>query len=707
MGKLQVVLLLLVLGIHIYAEKPPEQRIAQLEKKLETVSGKEKIDVLNHLASLLYTGNPAKCIEYCSGAIDLAAELDYPGGKARALVYKSYALSVQGERKKVLDYGKEALQIFESLGDKKGTADAANAVGYFYLRLNYYNMALDYFLKILKLSEELDNKSGILEAYWNLGILYLNLKDYQKALTFFQDALKILEQTGDNERRGRFFHNTGIVYRELKDFDNALEYFQNALKIFETVGDRFWISAALGNIGVAFKHLNNYPKALDYSFRALRISEDLGNASGTCINLLDIGEIYARMNGYNQAISYYNRAEKIAVKINSNDIWLNTYKKYSELYEAAGDHIKALEYYKLFMKKKDEILDLGKRKQVAEMQEKYETEKKTRQIVILEKESEIQKVTRNALVAIVVLAAIILFLLFKKYLYLFAFWKKQKYIGGYRLMEIIGSGGMGTVYHAHNIRDKSETAAVKILNDEFFKDENSRKRFKQEGTIIESLDHPNIVKIYERGEQKDKLYIAMEYLRGKTLAQKIEEQGRIDPDQCLHIMIRIADALAFIHGKTIIHRDLKPENIMLTRRDGGPDMVKLLDFGLARTRFQSRLTRTGVLLGTIAYMSPEQVTGRPSSAASDVYALGVVFYRMLTGRRAFEGDSITDIADKILKSIPEEPKKLLPEIPDVLNRLIVKMLSKEPEQRPPAELVLKTLSDVGEVWDQDCAVHRA
>jgi len=150
MGK-WIILLLLVLGIHGYAEKKPEQKIVELEKKLETVSGKEKIEVLNSLASLLYTGNPAKCIEYCSGAIDLAGELDSPGGKARALVYKSYALSVQGERKKTLDYGKEALQIFERLGDKKGTADATNAVGYFYLRLNYYNMALDYFLKALKL----------------------------------------------------------------------------------------------------------------------------------------------------------------------------------------------------------------------------------------------------------------------------------------------------------------------------------------------------------------------------------------------------------------------------------------------------------------------------------------------------------------------------------------------------------------------------
>jgi serine/threonine-protein kinase len=134
---------------------------------------------------------------------------------------------------------------------------------------------------------------------------------------------------------------------------------------------------------------------------------------------------------------------------------------------------------------------------------------------------------------------------------------------------------------------------------------------------------------------------------------------------------------------------------MLIRRGGNPDMVKLLDFGLARTRFQTRLTRTGVLVGTIAYMSPEQVTGQPSSAASDIYALGIVFYEMLTGRHAFEGETITDIADKILKSSPDEPKQLLPEIPDILNRLIVKMLSKDPLQRPSAEQVLKTLLGSG------------
>jgi tetratricopeptide (TPR) repeat protein len=692
-----IVLLAVLTAVHIHAEKTLTEKIAELEKKLPAVSGKgkEEVDVLNRLSALLYFREPGKCIEYCSRAVELSEQLDYPRGKARALVSKSYALSVQGERKKVLELGKEALRIFQRLGDRQGIGEASNAVGYFYYRLDYYNIALDYFQKALNIYEELDRKRNIIDVYWNLGNLNMHLDAYQKALGYYQKAVKILEEIGIESQQARFFLNIAKVYRRREDYGKALDYFRKALKIFEAGKRGYWIRATLANIGETYSRLNKPRKALDYFLNALKMAEDTGSPEITCFHLLDIGASYLQINDHARAQSYLDRAAEIAVKINDDELWLKIYRIYSELYTAAEDYKKALHYHKLCMEKKDALFNLGKNKQVAEMQEKYETEKKTRQIEILENENKIQKVTRNALIVIVILAAIIIVLLFKKYLYLFAFWKKQKYIGRYRLTEIIGSGGMGTVYHAHNLRDKSETAAVKVLNDEFFKDESSRKRFKQEGTIIESLDHPNIVKIYERGEYKDKLYIAMEYLQGKTLAQKIEEQDKIPLDQCLHIMIQAAGALAFIHEKTIIHRDLKPENIMLIEQDGGPDMVKLLDFGLARTRFQTRLTRTGVLVGTVSYMSPEQVTGQPSSAASDIYALGIVFYEMLTGRHAFQGDTITDIADKILKSAPEEPKQLLPDIPHVLNRLVMKMLSKEPEQRPSAERVLKTLIEFG------------
>jgi serine/threonine-protein kinase len=233
-----------------------------------------------------------------------------------------------------------------------------------------------------------------------------------------------------------------------------------------------------------------------------------------------------------------------------------------------------------------------------------------------------------------------------------------------------------------------------VLREELFKDEISRKRFKYEGTIIDSLDHPNIVSIYERGEYKGKLYIAMELLQGKNLAYTIEEDGQIALDRCLPIMIQLSDALVFIHSKNIVHRDLKPANIMLTGKDGIGDVVKLLDFGLARTRFQTRLTRTGMLVGTINYMSPEQVSGLPPTPACDVYALGIIFYEMVTGRHAFPGDTITEIADKILVSAPDQPAQYRPGIPDELNGLIMQMLSKESTRRPSAAVVLNRLKTV-------------
>ncbi|UCH95127.1 MAG: protein kinase [Candidatus Aminicenantes bacterium] len=270
----------------------------------------------------------------------------------------------------------------------------------------------------------------------------------------------------------------------------------------------------------------------------------------------------------------------------------------------------------------------------------------------------------------------------RKYLTLTAFWKKQKYVGKFKLMDIIGSGGMGAVYKATNLMDKSETVAIKLLKEEMFTDESSRKRFKQEAAIIDQLEHPNIVKVIERGESRQNLFIAMEYLQGKTLTQKIELEEKLDIKEALHIMIQVADALAKIHSKNIIHRDLKPDNIMLIVKNGDSNFVKLLDFGLAKTQYQTRLTQTGIVIGTINYLSPEQISGKGSSAASDIYALGIIFYEMLTGEKPFFGETTIDIMKQIMDKVPIEPIRFREDIPGELNRLIMKMLDKEKKSRP-------------------------
>ena len=271
---------------------------------------------------------------------------------------------------------------------------------------------------------------------------------------------------------------------------------------------------------------------------------------------------------------------------------------------------------------------------------------------------------------------------FSKYIALATFWKKQKYVGNFKLLDMIGAGGMGTIYKAQNMGDKSRVVALKVLKEEMFQDENNRKRFKHEAAIIDQLDHPHIVKVIERGESRQNLFIAMEYLEGKTLSQKIQEENKIEIKIALHIMIQIADALAKIHSKNIIHRDLKPDNVMLIEKKGDQNFVKLLDFGLAKTQFQTRLTQTGVVIGTINYLSPEQISGKGSSSASDIYSLGILFYETLKGEKPFLGETTIDIMKQIMDKVPLPPHRFRDDIPLDLSHLIMRMLEKDKKSRP-------------------------
>jgi tRNA A-37 threonylcarbamoyl transferase component Bud32 len=408
---------------------------------------------------------------------------------------------------------------------------------------------------------------------------------------------------------------------------------------------------------------------------------------------------------YDKARIYLEKGLLLAKETNMKEAIRDAYRILSELHAAKGNYKQAFRHHKLFFEMYKKLFNENRSNQIAEMQTRYETLKKEKEIeiltkntVILEKDNKISKLTRNVFIMGFVLVTIVLALLLKKYLYLFSFWKKQKYAGRFRLVEEIGSGGMGTVYKAHTIRNKSETAAVKVLKQDLFKDESYRKRFKQEATIIDKLEHPNIVKIIERGESEDKLYIAMELLQGKTLSVKIDEEGKMELNTCFHIMEQIADALVLIHGKDIVHRDLKPSNIMLIERDGDPNYVKLLDFGLAKMKFQTSLTSSGILVGTLNFVAPEQLTDSQYSPAGDVYSLGVTFYEMVTGKIVFPGDTATDIMKQVLDKSPVEPNRFRPDIPPLLNDLIMKMMSKKKDLRPPVQDVLETVKRIKADW---------
>ncbi len=266
--------------------------------------------------------------------------------------------------------------------------------------------------------------------------------------------------------------------------------------------------------------------------------------------------------------------------------------------------------------------------------------------------------------------------------------------GRYVIEEGIGEGGMASVYRArHKLTDKQ--LAVKIMNPMLASDAIVRERFRREARSAQKLAHPNIIEIFDQGDTEDgTAYIAMELLQGESLAQVIS-RGLFDIDRAVHVMVQIARGLARAHDLDVIHRDIKPENIFLCRRDDGSDLVKLLDFGIAKSRQDSRLTGQGELFGTPQYMAPERIIGRDPAAPSDIYALGVVFFEMLTGELPFNAPDVATFFVKHMEEPPPFVRSLNPRVNVMLEDLVQRMLAKNPDERPvDAHRVHQILLDV-------------
>lgn len=246
----------------------------------------------------------------------------------------------------------------------------------------------------------------------------------------------------------------------------------------------------------------------------------------------------------------------------------------------------------------------------------------------------------------------------------------------FTILEDLGHGGMGGVYIGFDARTK-QLVAIKTLFSEFSRDEAYVRRFQREAEVYRKLSHPNIVAFVDAGFENDVYFIAMEHIKGKALDSILKEVGKLSFDYCVKIMGHLADAIAHAHEKGVIHRDLKPQNIMIAE-DGA---VKLLDFGIAQTDDGLVKTVTGSILGTFFYSSPEQNQGKKIDERSDLYSLGLVFYEMLTGQRALKGNTLLEVTAFQMRSQIPTPSVCVPEIPTTLDKIVMKLLEKNPNNR--------------------------
>ena len=272
--------------------------------------------------------------------------------------------------------------------------------------------------------------------------------------------------------------------------------------------------------------------------------------------------------------------------------------------------------------------------------------------------------------------------------------------GRYRVLRKLGEGGMGTVYLAEQV-SIGRKVAVKLLRGNYACDEEFIARFQREARLAASLNHRNIITVYDFDQADDgSLFIAMEYVNGEQLSEVIQREGPLPIGRATRLGLQIAEGLEAAHRAGVIHRDIKPDNIMVVR-DSGFERIIVMDFGVARLREAgtgTQLTRAGTIMGTPAYMAPEQAEGSGVSDKTDLYALGIVLYEMLSGSVPFKGSTPSAVLAKQLRERPVELRKLRAEVPAAIERVVMRALEKKPEKRQGSmHEVVQELQKAGKV----------
>lgn len=702
--------------------------ISSLEKKLTAAKGEERLALLIDLGIQYSQTDAEKSMARGEEALALAQKLgDGPReAKAHQIVGNGFMNREQAE--KGLEHFRAAAGIYRRLDDRFEVARSGLYIGNILGDLDRLPEAATALQEALAFFREIKNQRGIATAAQNLGSVHARLGDYPKALQFQITALKEAEAMGDKTFQANSLNSIGNIHDSLGDHARSLEYSRRANRLFNEAGDAFGIASSLGNMGKSYWEMGKRTEALRHYQESLTAARKIGNRylSGIAINnmaviymqdkqyekaiamferaaamdretkrldplatcLVNIGECQFLMGRQREAEDNYLQALAISEEVKAVDMVHTVQLKLSRLYEQRGDFRRALAAFRSAAKAREALIDGEKSRKLVEMEKTYEAEKKQKQIELLSKDNQIQKLQLSrarfrtgALVSGIALLLVVFFLLFRRYLHLLAFWKKKNYVSHYKLERQIGTGAMGVVWQATDLTGARRSVALKLIREEHASDPVQRKRFLNEAYLVDQLDHAHIVKVYERGEYQQTLFIAMEFLPGKSLADVIRSGERLAMGECLEIMRQLAGALAGIHSQGILHRDVKPANVMLT--DGtGSRTAKLLDFGLAQAPSLTRLTETGEILGTVYYMAPELISQRQASPASDIYALGVVFYELLTLEKPFLGENPGEIIRAILENEPVSPAHFRPDLSAEQAALVLRMLGKDPLRRP-------------------------
>jgi len=362
-----------------------------LKTELKKTSGISRVNILNQLAKELKHVDPEQALGYAEEAVSLANTISFKEGEAGGYINSGNVYRKLGDFKKAIEAYLKALQISQSANDGNGIARSFNGLGISYNLLGDYDKSLESFLSSLKTYEQYEDKTGTADAVNNVGIHYWSLGKLNEALDYYLRALEIRKEIGDIEDIAASLNNIGDIYSDLGKTDSALHYFLEALNLLEDHGNNDLIFALQINIGLLYSDLNDYSKAMEYYQKGLDIADKIGDNWGMATTFNYIGTTHLKSNNYSKAEQFFSQSLDLASKIGAKALVKEVYKNFSDLFMAMKDHKKSLDYYKLYTEVKDSIFNETTSKQMAEMQTRYETEKKEAEINELMIEKTIQE----------------------------------------------------------------------------------------------------------------------------------------------------------------------------------------------------------------------------------------------------------------------------------------------------------------------------
>jgi len=390
--------------------------IDSLEQALQTATGDtDKVKILNLLCEEYNYKDLEKVLQYGLRALSISERLGYKRGIANSFNNLGEAHRNQGNYEKALNFYKQSLRINEELENKLGIASCLNSIGVVYMYQGNYEESIDYYMQSLTINEELGNKNGIAITLSNVGIVYYYQGNYEKVLSYHQQSLKIDEELGNKKGIASNLTNIGFVHLYQGNHEKAMDYYQQSLKIYEEVADKEGIAAILNNIGEIYFIQGNYQKTMEYYQQSLKIEKELGNRKGIAVSLVNIGELHLMQGNYARGIEYNKRALAIATEMGDKEIIKYAYGYLTKLYSKQNNGKKTLEYFELYDEMKDSLFNEVSSRQIAEMSEKYESEKKEKQIEIQKLELNRNRILQYALGGGVVMLLLLSFVVYNRY----------------------------------------------------------------------------------------------------------------------------------------------------------------------------------------------------------------------------------------------------------------------------------------------------